>query len=315
MNKLIYFLLLISLVACGHTNSDKIKQEISNTKTAKHINIPGTRLYIVPPPNFTVAKTFVGLEKGGTAGMNIYDLVGGNFYTNAATFSRESFEKQGIKVFEYKELKVNGYPAKYIQVQGDPAAKSIAIVFGDTTFSAMIMAPYPATDETTGKQIINSLNTIYYDKSKKINPFETATFSLDDRVSIFKFRQYAAGLYIYSIGGQDNSNDKEAPMILVTQLPRDNSMTAKSIADMMIGKAQQYGLTNPNIKNQKTEKINGYETYQAEIYGQMQGFNSLMYICSLWDADKAIVLQGIAKKDIENNLEEFKKLAATITIK
>lgn len=315
MKKILYLFLLVSLTACGQTSNEKIKSVIDNSKTSKHFNIPGTRLYIVPPPNFKVATNFIGLQKSDKAMFNIYDLVGGNFYTNAATFSKEAFEKQGARVFDFKDIKVNGYPAKFISLQGDLTTKAYALVFGDTTFSTMIMAIYPVTDDVTGIEIINSLNSIWYDKNKKIDPFETANFSLDEKVSKFKFLQYSANLYIYSIGGIDNKGDKDAPMVLVSQFPKDNTMTVKSIADMMLVKIQQYGLTNPQIKTASTQKVNGYDTYETEVYGQMQGANSLLYYLVVAKDDKAIVVQGIAKKDIENNLVEFRKLANTIQVK
>lgn len=315
MQNLLLSLLLFSLTACGQTPSDKINPNIKNSKTNKHINIPGTRLYIIPPPKFNVAKTFIGLQKGENSMLNIYDLVGGNFNTNAATFSKAEFERQGARVFDYQEIKVNGYPAKYISMQGDLTAKAYALVFGDTTFSTMIMAAYPVIDEATGKDIIKSLNTIWYDKTKKIDPFETANFSLNDKASKFKFFQFNANLYMYSIGGVEHKEDKDAPMVLVSQFPKDNTMTVKSIADMMIGKIQQYGLTNPEIKNSSTQKINGYDAYEAEVYGQMQGTRSLLYYCIVAKGDKAIAVQGIAKKDIESNLQEFKKLASTVKVK
>lgn len=315
MRKLLYLFLLVSLTACGQPSNDKIKSEIKNSKTSKHINIPGTRLYIIPPPNFKVATTFIGLQKGENSMLNIYDLVGGNFNTNAATFSKGEFERQGARVFDYKEIKVNGYPAKFIHMQGDASSKGYAIVFGDTTFSTMIMAAYPVTDENTGKEIVKSLNTIWYDKNKKIDPFETANFSLNDKESKFKFFQYNANLYIYTVGGLDNKDNRDEPFIIVSQLPKDNTMTSKSIADAMIAKAQQYGLTNPDVRNISTEKINGYDTYQAEVFGQMQGKSSVIYQCVTTKGDKAIVIQGIAKSDLETNVQDFKKIASTIQLK
>jgi hypothetical protein len=193
--------------------------------------------------------------------------------------------------------------------------KSYAVVFGDSSFSTMIVADYPVADWATGKGIINSLNTIWYDKSKKIDPFETANFSLDDKVSKFKFLEYNANVYIYSVDGIENKEDKNAPMIVVTQFPKDNSMTVKNIGDMMLAKMQKYGLTTPEIKKASTPQINGYETYETEVYGQMEGKSSLLYYCVVAKGDKAIVVQGIAKKDFESNLKEFKKLASTIKVK
>ena len=315
MQKIFYLFVLLSLTACGQRTTNKINDQINNTKTSKHINIPGTRLYIIPPPNFKVASTFIGLQKGETSMFNIYDLVGGNINTNAATFNKSEFEKQGAKVFDFREIKVNDFPARYIHMQGDAAAKSYSVVFGDTTFTTMIMTIYPVGDEKTGNEILSSLNTIYYDKSKKIDPFETANFTLDEKVSKFKFFQYNANLYVYTIDGIENQNDNEAPVILVSQLPKDNTMTASSIGEMMIIKAQQYGLTNLEFKNTTRDRINRYETYQTEVYGQMQGKYSLLFYSVVTKDDKAIVIQGISKKDNQENVEEFKKIAQTVKIK
>jgi hypothetical protein len=316
MQRIFYLIALFSFTACGQTtSSNKINSDIKNTKTTKHINIPGTRLYIIPPPNFKIASTFLGLQKGETSMFNIFDLVGGNINTNAATFSKAEFEKKGIKVFDFKEIKVNGFPAKYIHMQGDAIAKAHSIVFGDTTFTTMVMTIYPVSDEKTGNEIINSLNTIYYDKNKIVDPFETANFSLDMKISKFKFFQYSSNMYIYSIGGVENKENKDEPIILVTQFPKDNKMTAKSIAEMMVSKTQKYGLTNPELKNTTTEKINGYETYQTEVYGQMKGKNSLLFYCVVAKGDKAIVIQGISKKDAQTDIEEFKNIAKTVKIK
>ncbi|HYH14743.1 MAG TPA: hypothetical protein VD794_05980 [Flavisolibacter sp.] len=315
MKKLLYTFLLLSFTASAQTATDNIKPTIQNTNTSKHINIPGTRLYMIPPPGFTVAKTFLGLQKGESAMLNIYDLVGGNFYTNAATFSKAGFEQQGASVLHYQEIKVNGYPAKYVSMQGDPTAHAYALVFGDTTFSTMIMAVRPANDEATGKEIMAALNSIYYDKNKKVNPFETALFSLNDQHSRLKFFQYSASLYMYTVDGKDNTKDTDNPFLLVMQLPMDNSLTTQGIAQQMIGKVQQYGLTNPQVRNTSTNKINGYDTYEMEVYGQMKDKDCVIYLCVTAKGDKAISMQGIAKDNLEASVQEFKKLAHTIQIK
>lgn len=312
MQKILYFFLLVSLSAHGQTSTDKIKPVIDNAKTSQHVNVPGTRLYIIPPPGFKTMTNFTGLQKGETSMVQVYDLVGGNFYKNAADFTKARFEKDGINVFDYQEIKVNGYPAKYIAMQSQPAAKTYAMVFGDTSFSTMIMAACPATDAVTDKEIINSLNTICYDKNKKIDPFETANFSLDEKVSRFKFFRYNINMYIYMIDGVEDTEDKNAPGLIVMQLPKDNTNSLQDIANIMIGK---YALANQQIKNSSFNKINDYDAYETEVYGEVQGNTALIYLCVVAKDDKAIVVQGIAKKDLESNLQEFKKLAHTIKMK
>lgn len=315
MYKIHFFVALLLLIACGQTAAIKIDPDIKNTKTDKHINIPGTRLYMIPPPGFNVSSAFIGLQKGENAIINIYDLVGGNINTNAATFSQAEFERQGAKVFEFKEISVNNFPAKYIQMQGNPVAKGQSLVFGDTTFTTMIMTSYPANDEKTGNDIIQSLNTIYYDKNKKIDPFEAANFSIDDNASKFKFSQYAANVYVYTTGGVNSEEDKEAPVVLISQYPKEETMTGKSLTDMMINQIQQKGIAIHGRKNTFTGKINGYDAYQTELYGQMQGDYSLLYYCVLIKGDKVITIQGSSKNNMAANLEEFKKMARAVKIK
>jgi len=315
MKKLFYLLLLTSFNAFGQGAKDTIRSVIQNSKTIRHIHIPGTRLYMIPPPDFKIANTLIGLERDIYTGIVVMDLVGGNFYTNAATFSKEAFEMKGIKVFDYKEIKVNGYPAKYCLIQGDLSTKVFTLVFGDTTFSTMIIANFLAADNAIFGEIINSLNSIYYDKSRKIDPLETAHFSLDDSVSKFKFQGFNASLYIYSIDGKEIKGDKAAPFLMVMQLPKDESVALKDIAGSMIGKAQEYGLTAPKVIYQSSEKINGYNAFEAVIFGKMDEKTSYLYYCIAEKANRNIVIVAITKNENDVNLEEFKKLAHTIKIK
>ena len=316
MKKILYVFALLSLSVHGQTIATaKINSDIRNVKTGKHINIPGTRLYIIPPPGFKIASAFTGLQKGETSMFNIIDLAGGNINTNASTFNKAEFEKKGIKVFDFREIKINGFAGKYIYLQGEAKSKAYLIVFGDTTFSTMVTTLYPVNDEKTGNEIISSLNTIYYDKNKKIDPFETAKFTLDDKISRFKFLQYNANLYLYTIDGKDNSKDKDAPVVLVVQVPMDNSMSVKGLVDMFISKMQQNGLSNPEVKNTSTEKINGYDAYQTELYGQMNGKANLIYYCVVANDNIAILIQGITKSDFETNVLEFKKMANNLRLK
>lgn len=315
MQKLTCFFLMVSLLACSQDPGANIHLRISNTRTSQHMNIPGTRLFIVPPPNFSVATSFIGLQKNDKAVINVYDLVGGDFYTNAATFNKAEFEKKGIKVFEYKDFSVNGYPAKYIRVRGDASTEGYELVFGDSTFSTMVMAFYAPGDAATGRQIVAALNTMVYDKNQKVDPFATANFSLDDRDGKFKFFQYSASLYVYTVDGKDNSNDSEAPFLIVTQFPRDNTMTEKSIAGMMISKIEQSGLTDAEVKDTSAATINGYPAYEVMVSGKMKGENAVLYECVVSGGDKAIVIQGVAKNELEDNVRGFMQLAHTVQVK
>lgn len=317
MYKIVLSVFVVALVACKQQPAvtGKINPNISNSKTSQHVNIPGTRLYMIPPAGFTVSQTPAGLQKAGNAAITVTDLVGGNYYTNAANFNKAGFIRRGIKTYDYQEIKVNGYPAKYVSLQGDANARMYWLVFGDTSFSTMVMGVYPQTDAATGKEILGALNTIYYDRDQKIDPFAAAAFSIDDSRSAFKFFQYSTNMYVYTEGGRDNKNDPDAPFLVLTQMPVEKGMTAKDVGNMMLSKLEGYGLTQTSIQHASSQKINGYDAYEAEVHGLMHGKPSIMYQCVISNGDYVISMQGVAKTAFDANLAAFKELAHTIKIK
>jgi len=316
MNKLLGLLLLTSMTVCGQSSGEKIQAHIVGTKTPAHIHIPGTRLFIIPPPHFTVGTTFVGLQKGDNAAIQVLDLVGGNFYTNAANFNKVAFLSRGIKVFDYQEITVNDYPAKFIVMQGDdPNARVCSIVFGDTSFSATLMCVYPSADAATGQAILHSINSIWYDRNLKVDPFETAAFSLDEKASRFKFLRSNPPIYVYTVGGSDDSQSPDAPSVMVMQLPFDKALGLKGLATQMLDKTRQYGLTEASPKFSNTHNVDGCEAYETGVDVVIKGVKGFMYYFVVAKDDKAFVVVGTIHKDPENDLQEVKKLAYSIKIK
>ena len=305
----ILLLCFTTLNACGQSTAN-------NAKAGKQVNIPGTRLFINPPEGFKVASNFAGLQKDNYTGLQVYDLVGGNYYTNAATFSREAFEQKGVTVFDYKETTINGYPAKYIYMQADATAKTYALVFGDTTFSATIMAFCPAADEEVSRRIRKAILSVTYNKKLKVDPFATAVFKLDDSKSKFKFAKASANVFIYSVNGvnKETYGDDE-PMLMVNTLPADNTTTPSSIGGMLIGSLEKYGFTDKKLSYELTDKVNGYNAYEAVVYGNLKGQKTAIYQLVLLNKDKLVAIQGTAKNNYDSTIQDFKHLARTVTFK
>lgn len=314
MHKYILALLAFSfLKGLGQTYTEQ--KNIETTKTEKHILIPGTRLYIVHPPDFKIAGAFTGLQKENDGVLQVYDLNGGNYYTNAASFSKEAFEKKGAKVFDYKEFKVNTFPAKYIFMQGEQNRNAISLVFGDSTFSTMIMALYLSKDTKTGEQLQQMIHTIYYDKTTKTDPFAKAGFTLDERQSTFKFSRFSAGIFIYSVGGISKPSYNDEPFVTINQFPKEAITTAKDVSDMLVKSMEKHGLTNIDFKNHSITPVNGQSADEVEIHGKMKGTPCIVYQLIVAGLDKCVAIQGIVKSDFNTTISEVRKLARTIVLK
>jgi hypothetical protein len=282
-------------------------------QTAKQINVPGTRLLITPPDNFQPATSFAGLQSDNAV-IQVFDLNGGNFYKNAATFSKEKFEKKGITVFDYKDTTIGGYSAKYIYMQAKPEAKSYNLVFGDTTFSVMLMANFPADDSELNNELKKAVLSAKYDKTIKVNPLEHAAFTLDDTKSAFKFATGNANLYAYSIGGKDDGGGDE-PVVLAMPLPTTASMTPESLAGSMVAGFAKKGIVVKETRNKWKGTVNGYAAYEAELYCESGDKKNLTYEFAVINGDKAVVFLCMAHKDYVPTLKEFKSLVKTVKFK
>ncbi|WP_109301812.1 hypothetical protein [Aquimarina sp. AU474] len=310
----IVFVLLASISAFSQTEQNT-GSNIVNQHTEKHVVIPGTKLSIIPPEEFEVATNFTGLEKKDVSVIQIYDLVGGNFLKNASIFSKQTFEDKGAKVFDYQEITINGFAAKFIHMQGNPEVKGYSLVFGDTTFSAMIMALYPAEDTQTGLQIKKALFSSIYEKDKPIDPLEAAFFELDDSKTKFKYASSAANMFIYSADGIKKSNYKDESMLIVMPIPTDSEMTPKNVSDQMIDGLKGNGLTNVKVISTSEEKLNDYPAYQIQVEGVMNGYASTVLVQTVTHGENTVVIEGFSKEKSAAVIEDFKALIATIKMK
>ena len=288
----------------------------SCAQQTEKINIKGTKVFIEVLVGFKSSKSFIGLEKSSTAMIQISDMVGGNFYSNAATFSKKAFEDRGIKVFDYQELKIDGYPAKYAYVQGQPGQKMISLVFGDSTFCDMAMAILPANDEAVIEQVKKAFLAIQYKKQMKVDYLDLAYFKVEKNKSVFKFAKASANMFLYSKGGVVKDSYKEESMIMILPLPSDNTtLTKDKIAQSLITGLTQNSFVVIEEKNIQTSPVNGFDAYEIEVSGFMKGQKALLYLLVLTQNNQAIGIEGIAYSNFEQDLVEFKEMAHHVVFK
>lgn len=305
---------LVVLFACKQSPKTEQQADIHTTRTNRHVQIPGTHLFIVPPPGFQVAHSFIGLQKDTNTLMQVYDLEGGNFFKNAADVNKESFERRGVKVLEYREMKLNNYPCKFLEAEGNPQMKMINMVFGDSTCSVMIAAVFTPGDTQSENEIKTALNSIYYDKNLKIDPFANAGFSLDVSKSAFKFARAASGMFVYTLGGKETDQRSDAPFMIVYNVPKDSNFGPEDIAKMFLSKTQQYGF-QPGKPEGVPVTLNGLNGYEMSTYGTINGQKSLIYMLVLTAGEKAVVVEGIIKSDFDKYQPQMQQLARSIQLK
>lgn len=301
LKSILFLLLSISLFAQNNNN---------------YINIKGTRIYIIPPKDFKESKKMVGLEKNDNCIIQIMDLVGGNFESNTATYKKSEFEKKGLTVLDFEELKIDGYSALFSNVKGNDANEMVNVIFGDNTFSVMIIAIYPSSSRNElFPEIKKSFLKIKYNKSLVVDPFAASTFIVEKNDSKFKFAKASANMFLFPENGTVKDSYENEPMVMITSFAIDKTFTKELVMQSCINGIIQQGDIKKETKNVSEKSINGYDTLQAEHYFERKSKTKLTYITILIKNDIAIAFYGMAETKFDENLLEFKKIANKIRIK
>lgn len=298
---LVFFLFINNIYSHGN----------NNVLSDKHVNISGTKIFIIPPTNFIISDEITGLKKDSYTAISFMDLTDGNYYTNASTFTRNEFESNGINVLGFEELKINNYPARIMIARTEDGMYAISTVFGDITFSVMINSFCPISDTLTLRNILKSYETIVYNKKYKIDPKEIARFTINENNTRYKFTDYAVNIFIFKQKGTTDTTS----FILINQLPYDSSLSMNYVLEQTYNNLLKHGLKNGILSNQNKEIVNGKMVYFAEINGKMKNEKSQIYIAIMTNKKYYFSILSSFNDVNESNKKEFKNFVEQVSLK
>ncbi len=217
---------------------------------------------------------------------------------------------------EFEELLIDGYKAKFSHLKGADSSESVQLVFGDSTFSVMVIGLFPTSSrEQLFSEIKKSFLKIKYDKTLVVDPFASSAFKVEKNDSKFKFTKAVANFFMFPENGIDKESYDDEPMVMITSYPLDETMTKEKLVDISVSSLVQQGFVKKEIKNISEKSINGYSTMEVECYFEHKSEPKLVFITVLIKDNKAVVFYGFAKSKFQENIVEFKKLSNKLTIK
>ncbi len=308
----------LNFLSCAQTSNDnnpsKGIRDIDNIKTVKHSNIPYTHVFINIPTGYTIPKYQTQIFKDDFTGINVMELDGGSFYSNAAQVTKPNLEKQGLKIDEFFEFKLNGNPAiMYLAVSPDKLNKSYQLVTGDSTYAVLLLGYTRPEDLKSLHEIKEMMMSFVFDKTHSINYEEIAPFKYDKNVSQFQLAHATSTFYTFTLNGNKKDTDSEDPFIMVTTFP-NQGLSPKSLSLNMKSQIQAQGIQF-SLKEDSFEKVNGYRAYEV-VYTGKQGSQDLeLYILIIMNDEYTVAIQGRSNNDFQKNALEMKKFAHSILIK
>lgn len=285
-------------------------------QSSKYVSIPGTRAQMTVPNGYKVAETFFGLQKDRTTGIQIFEMKDKPYNEIAVGFTKDELRAKGAEVYDFKELSIAGYNARYACMPGDSGFNVSTIIFGDSTFSVMMVGAYPAGNTVLRKQVEQALITAKYNKAATVDPFALSYFKLDDTGSRYKYAKTTGdNMYIYSLNGEVKDSYMSESSVTAMPVVFDSSQTVESVGNILLEDMKKYGLMEAEVTYKSLKRINGFDAYEAIIYGQVAKQKHAVYHLVVAKGNRGFIVQGIAQEDFEINMQQFEKLAHTISAK
>lgn len=311
MNKL--FIALATLVILAGCKNEPTGGLFPGVKTDKHRNIAASHIYLAISDSFKAIPGTMGLQKNEQTAIVAYDMPGSSYYTNAEGFSKQAFEGRGGVVYTYLDTMVGSYKARYVYLQSEPGTNAVGLLFGDSSFTAMLMATYPQTDSLGGAEIKKAIYSTAYDKNLKVDPLANAVFTMPDGQSTFKYAKTVQGAYLYTLNGVE-PKDMDA-VVTLTTIPLNEEITAQKISELFTEQLKQYGLTDIKVASKADLTVNNAPAYESITEATVNGDKAQFYQLVIMGKEHAVAVQSMLTPLHTTLLPEVQKLGMGLKFK
>ena len=195
-----------------------------------HIQVPGTSVFLVPPPNFEPSEQFKGFQSPvDQTSMIMIMEIPGPFQEVSAGFTEENLAPRGMKLQFREEVELYGYTGFWIDLEqeanGMVFSKHI-LVYGDSSQTTMINGVFLADSSWTGKHIRKSVLSTFIDTNVKEDPRNSLDYTIDESHTGFQFVSVVGNGMLFNRDGKIPTESEDQ-----ANLVSDKSFQKLTIAD------------------------------------------------------------------------------------
>jgi hypothetical protein len=276
--------------------------------------IVGTHISILPIKGYKPATSFYGLQRDSVTGIQVYDYTNRNYFESIVGFDEAGLKAKGANIYSYKQLSIDGYNARYAVMQGDTGVKVATLLFGDSSFTAILVAAYAQNDVALEKQVEQSLLAAKYNKKAKVDPFALSAFKLNDANSTYKYAKNAGdNMYLYALNGEVKDSYMSESSLTAMAINSDSPLNAEELVKQVLEDMKKYGLNEAVTTYQSSKTINGYTAFELITYGNVAREKHAVYHMAVVKGNRGFIVQGVAVSDFETTIQQFEQLAHTVT--
>ena len=313
----------------------------SNVLTAQHVVVPGTHVAIVPPQGVAQSKTFRGFELASRGVViEIVEKMGVSYASSEAKLTADALAQEGIKVLDTTKVTLNEKPATLLtctaawDVDGDAASAAgaeerglLLLVLGSEQLTTYLYGYYSLDDRSAVNTIRTSLlSAIFQSGQQREN--SGGGYTLSSAGTAFKFAGEASMTRYYTIDGVPASESVDNAMYAATMLTdtvsaAERKAYAQKALERYLSSYEFEILSEQQISVgglQGIELTAGFEgatRRDRTASGGMvrrsmpgRGYQAVLF----GSGGRVYVFQGVAVRDAELYLSEFKRITSTFTL-
>ena len=286
------------------------QKNVENTLTDDYYSIKGTKISLIPPKGFIDAPNFFGLQQTESGSSIMILEVKSPFSEISKAMTKEGLLMAGIEVSKIEKLTINGLPAIFstgTQNAYGGIFTKYTLLLGSEEETVMINGIFPKNLKKIGTEIKKSLLTVYYEKDKHIDPFETLDYSIDVSDSKLKFENSMSNALTYKV--PTSSDDKTSLIITKSFSP----ITQEDKKKFAINRLKQLPIDIEKIEYTNEISIDGISGYEISAKGKDKktGEAEKMYMVILFSDKLYYILFGSTNDETENSIDEIKKVVKT----
>jgi len=304
--------LLILIAALGIIScAPKPPLIINNELTAEHVNIPGTKISIIPPAGFALSGYFTGFLNAQARCSIVAATITGPVVSILKGFNADTFHKANINIKRTDELLINGYIGRLIFGEQSKEGKTYdryTLIFGDGDNTYILNGIFSKDyEDKYGKAIKTSMLSVVYEPKRDNDPRSAVNFTIDDSKIKLKFAGTFAESLMYTADGKIPTKSKDKTMFFTAQVADQEGVQDKKLFSMELVK-QAATVKNVEIKSVKPVTMDGISGY--EIIANAKDGKTLapvlLYHISLYSDELYYIMMGMAYNDYDANLRMFK---------
>ncbi len=291
----------------------------ANEVNAKGMRVPGTKITIQPPSEFTASEQFPGFQHMNSGSSIMITEIPGPVTEVSRGMTKDGLASRGMILLEKSNVMVNKQDAKLLKIRqyhSNVEYLKWMILFGDSSSSILVVGTYPASvDFGIGKNIKNSILTAVWNKEVTVDFFDGLPFKIGESNEL-KYAKRMSNMVILGREGEFGKPGMAEPVLIA-----GNAISQAPINDLAIFSKRRIlhatKIEEIEVFEENNIKVDGLDAYEliANAKDSIDKMPMVIYQVIVPERSSYFIVQGLVGESISKSyLTQFRELVRSITI-